>query len=60
VANLTWLNYFNGVAAFIVISSIKGTLPLAVTLIAQLLSLSFSQVTGGSVWLDKKLWFFEV
>jgi len=60
VANLTWLNYFNGVAAFIVIFRIKGTLPLAVTLIAQLLSLSFSQVTGGSVWLDKKLWFFEV
>jgi len=36
--NLMWLNYFNGFAAFILISSIKGTLPLAVTLIATPLS----------------------
>ena len=49
-----WLNYFNGFAAFIVISSIKGTLPLAVTLIAQMMSGSFSNVKDGSVWLDKK------
>jgi hypothetical protein len=55
-----WLNYFNGFAAFILISSIKGTLPLAVTLIATPVSRSSATVTGDSVWLENKLWFFEI